>query len=295
MKNRESPDGVAAAAVSGTIFGRELKAVGIDMDLAPVVDVNTNPQNRVIGDRSYGATPADVSAMGAAFIAAIQRERVAACAKHWPGHGDTVEDSHEELPTLKHDMERLRNVEMRPFEAAVAADVASVLVAHLLVPAMEEENSNKRKEGEGEGEQGAAATAPTNISPASCSEAVVGYLRRELNYDGLVMTDDMEMGALKAYSVSKVAVRGCAAGVDMFLMCHTRELQMEVVDAIAGAMMSGELSRERVLEAARRLDQCCAKYCAPPLPGFAPPPDPTGLVGTAEHKARMRDALKARL
>ena len=82
---REAPDGVRAAAVSGYIFGRELKAVGVDMDLAPVVDVNTNPKNRVIGDRSYGTTPSEVSAMGAAFITSIQQQGVAACAKHWRG------------------------------------------------------------------------------------------------------------------------------------------------------------------------------------------------------------------
>ena len=202
------------------------------MDLAPVVDVNTNPRNRVIGDRSYGTTPDDVSAMGAAFITAIQREGVAACAKHWPGHGDTVEDSHEELPTLKHDMERLRSVEMRPFEAAIAADVASVLVAHLLVPAMEVVAKEKKKEEKEE----AVEEEEEEVVPASCSRAVVGYLRRELGYDGLVMTDDMEMGALKAYGAGRAAVRGCEAGVDVFLMCHTRELQTEIVDALAGAM-----------------------------------------------------------
>lgn len=164
---------MSAAAAAGYVFGRELRACHIDMDLAPVVDVNTNPANRVIGDRSYGEDPARVAAMGAAFIRSIQEQGVAACAKHWPGHGDTTEDSHEELPTLTHDMARLRSTEMRPFAAALDAGVASVLVAHLLVPAMEPPGCEP--------------------VPGSCSGAVVGYLRREMGYDGLVMVGESQL------------------------------------------------------------------------------------------------------
>lgn len=131
------------------------------------------------------------------------------------------------------------------------------------------------------------------VVPASCSSAVVGYLRRNVGYGGLVMTDDMEMGALKAYSLSRAAVQGVEAGVDVFLVCHTEKLQLEVVDAIAAAMTRGELSRERVTAAVRRVDECCARYCAPAPEGSAPPPDPSHLVGTVQHRTRISTALKA--
>ena len=107
------------------------------MTLAPVLDVNTNPNNAVIGDRSYGSDARVASACGAAFIDALQAGGVAGCAKHWPGHGDTEEDSHDALPASRHGMDRLESVEMAPFRAAISANVASALVAHLLVPAME--------------------------------------------------------------------------------------------------------------------------------------------------------------
>lgn len=100
---------------------------------------------------------------------------------------------------------------------------------------------------------------------------------------------------MKAYSLSKAAVQGVAAGVDMFLVCHTRALQLEVVDAIADAVVRGELAREQVENAARRVEECCARFCAAAPPGADPPPDPSGMVGTAEHGARVKDALKARL
>ena len=154
----------------------ELRACHVDMTLAPVLDVNTNPNNAVIGDRSYGSDARVASACGAAFIDALQAGGVAGCAKHWPGHGDTEEDSHDALPASRHGLDRLESVEMAPFRAAISANVASALVAHLLVPAME----------------------PEAHRPASCSERCVTYLRKNLRFgDGVVMTDDMEMGALR--------------------------------------------------------------------------------------------------
>ena len=193
------------------------------MDLALVVDVNTNPANTVIGDRAFGTDPRAAGAAAAAFITALQARGVAACAKHWPGHGDTVEDSLRRAPSLAHDIRRLRDVEMRPFRDAIAANVASVLVAHLLVPAMEPSGARP--------------------VPASASAAVVGALRRDEGFDRLVMTDDMEMGAMRAYGLGDAAVRGLAAGVDMFLVCHSEPAQMEVLDALTAALAEGKISR----------------------------------------------------
>mmetsp|Transcript_24291 Transcript_24291/g.59671 ORF Transcript_24291/g.59671 Transcript_24291/m.59671 type:complete len:213 (-) Transcript_24291:281-919(-) len=209
----------------------------------------------------------------------MQAEGVAACAKHWPGHGDTTEDSHDMLPSLPHSVAHLEGTEMKPFAAAIAADVASVMVAHLLVPAME-----------------SPGVTPV---PASCSIAVVAYLRDRMGYTGMVMTDDMEMGALKAYGVSKAAVQGVAAGVDMLLVCHTEALQLEVVDAVASALLTGELTAAQVAAATGRIAECCARFCRPPPPpeeaGGALPPDPLAseLVGTATHRSKIADVLQS--
>ena len=188
------------------------------MTLAPVLDVNTNPNNAVIGDRSYGSDARVASACGAAFIDALQVGGVAGCAKHWPGHGDTEEDSHDALPASRHGLRRLESVEMAPFRAAVSANVASALVAHLLVPAME----------------------PEAHRPASCSERCVTHLRKNLRFgDGVVIkhnanqryaTDAVtawlfrELGERAGVPVQEFVVRsdlGCGSTIGPILSTRT--------------------------------------------------------------------------
>ena len=270
-----SRDPARAASVAGDIIGRELRACHVDMDLAPVVDVHTNPANTVIGDRAFGTDPSAVATAAAAFITALQARGVAACAKHWPGHGDTVEDSHDALPSLPHDLRRLRDVEMRPFRDAIAANVASVLVAHLLVPAMEPPGARP--------------------VPASASAAVIRALRRDEGFDRLVMTDDMEMGAMRAFGLGDAAVRGLAAGVDMFLVCHTESAQTEVLDALTAALAEGKISRAAAEAATRRVDDACDAFVEPAPPGHGPVPDPSAEVGTEKHKRRLAEATQSRL
>ena len=243
----------------------------MDMTLAPVLDVNTNPNNAVIGDRSYGSKFQTAAKCGSSFIENLQANGVAGCAKHWPGHGDTREDSHDALPSLPHHISRLESIEMAPFRAAVSANVASALVAHLLVPAIE----------------------PRAHVPASCSERAVTHLRKNLRFgDGVVMTDDMEMGALKhirwpndesdvrydSGAVPRAAAEGLRAGIDLFLACHTRQLQLDIIDALTRAIERDESTRAKATAANRRLDMLCDAYVSVAPPGPFGTSGPTTVV-----------------
>ncbi len=156
----------------GALLGRELRAVGIDLDYAPCVDVNTNPANPVIGDRALSGNPAQVAWLGAALAQGLQSQGVAACAKHFPGHGDTSQDSHVDLPRLPHSLERLRRVELPPFAALARAGVASVMTAHVVFEALDPDR------------------------PATLSAPVLRLLREELGFDGCCISDDLEMKAV---------------------------------------------------------------------------------------------------
>jgi len=187
-------------------LARELSDLGIFLDFAPVMDVDTNPDNPVIGDRSFGRDPERVARHGRAFVTAMQEAGVAACAKHFPGHGDTSTDSHLELPRLDHDLDRLRRVEMMPFRAAVEAKVASIMTAHVLFPRLDKKR------------------------PATLSPEVMALLREELGYEGVVFSDDLEMKAVADHFAPEKLVSGClAAGVDGLLVCHDASLRLEVL------------------------------------------------------------------
>ena len=276
-----APDAANAARVVAEVVASELRAVNVDMTLAPVVDVHTNPLNTVIGDRAFAADADAVAALGAAFIRALQAKGVAACAKHFPGHGDTVEDSHDDgLPTLTHDMDRLETVELKPFRAAIDAAVSSVLVAHVSVPVMEGIDPGKR------------FPAPV---PASTSRACVRYLRRTLNFSGVVVTDDLEMGALSRGSgidLGAAVVEAARSGVDMFLACHDERIQTEALEALACALMDGGLKRETVRLAGARLDVLDAAFVSAPRGVIEEiQRDVAGLVGTEANGRRIDEAL----
>jgi beta-N-acetylhexosaminidase len=204
----------------GRALARELRSVGISWDFAPVLDVLTNPRNTVIGDRALSSDPATVSTLGAAIVKGLQETGVAACAKHFPGHGDTISDSHVELPIVEHPQERLRSTEWPPFRSATDAGVASVMMGHLLVPALDE------------------------TRPASLSRGVVtGVLREEFAYQGLVVTDDLEMGACKAYAgMEESSIAALEAGCDVILLCGTdQEKQAAVLEALTRAVEQDRL------------------------------------------------------
>jgi beta-N-acetylhexosaminidase len=230
----------------GALLGRELRAVGVDHDYAPVVDVDTNPANPVIGDRAFSRDPAEVARLGTALARGLQAAGVAACAKHFPGHGDTSQDSHKDLPRLPHDLARLRAVELVPFRALAAAGVASCMTAHVVFDALDRER------------------------PATLSEPVLRLLRTECGYDGCVISDDLEMKAVAEHYPLEVTVPAAlGAGVDAFLVCHQAAVQHRAIDLAREAVEGGVVTRERLAEARRRV--------AALLRWAGPPPDPRAV------------------
>jgi len=223
----------------------ELLDCGFDLDFAPVVDVDSNPDNPVIGDRSFARDPDTVGAHARAFITAMQGLGVATCAKHFPGHGDTDLDSHLALPRLDLDLERMERVELPPFRAAIEAEVASVMTAHVLFPKLDPKR------------------------PATLSPEVMSLLREQLGYDGLVFSDDIEMCAIADhFSVEQRSLGALEAGVDSILVCSQADLREEVLAKL-------ERAPDRLLEhPLRRMIALKARFEAPtvvPLTETGPP------------------------
>lgn len=236
--------GPHAAQDVGRILAEDLRAVGIDLDLAPVVDVDSNPDNPVIGPRSFGADPARVSECARRFIEAMQAAGVAACAKHFPGHGDTILDSHHDLPVLPHDRDRLERVELPPFRASIAAGVACIMSTHVVFEALD-------------------PGVPATLSPA----CIDGLLRTELGFEGVVISDDLEMAAIAELpsiegDIGEAAVRSIEAGVDLVLCCHRPDRQRRAVGALIAAVDSGRISIDRLEASLRRLDHLFDRYVA---------------------------------
>ncbi|MEV4638921.1 glycoside hydrolase family 3 protein [Actinoplanes sp. NPDC049548] len=215
-------------------LGLELAHAGITLDYAPDTDVNCNPDNPIIGVRAFGAEAPLVARHGAAWIRGLQEAGVAACAKHFPGHGDTAVDSHHDVPVIDHDLARLAECELVPFKAAIAAGVQSIMTGHLLVPAYDPE------------------------LPATLSRRILtGLLREELGFDGLIVTDGIEMqGVRRKYGLEGATVRALAAGADAICVGgdHADErTAVRLRDAIVAAVRGGQLSEERLRDAAARV------------------------------------------
>jgi len=227
----------------GELIGREVRAVGFDMNYAPVLDVDTNPENPIIAARSFGRTPELVSELGVALAQGLETVGVAACGKHFPGHGDTNQDSHLELPRLPHSLERLEQIELKPFAAAAKAGIPSMMTAHVIFEPLD------------------------SVYPATMSKPVLtGILREKMGYDGLIVTDDIEMRAIADhYGVEDTVVFGLNAGVDHFLCCHTAEVAHRAIEAIVRAVESGKVSRETLANANRRISRFAARYAQPAL------------------------------
>ncbi|MEH0845552.1 glycoside hydrolase family 3 N-terminal domain-containing protein [Micromonospora sp. CPCC 205711] len=243
-------------------IGAELAALGVTVNLAPTVDVNTADENPVIGTRSFGADPARVATHSAAAVRGLQSVGVAACAKHFPGHGATVADSHHELPTVDVSPTLLRDRDLPPFAAVIEAGTRAIMTAHIRVPAL------------------------TGEGPATFSRAVlVDLLRDEYGFTGTVITDALEMkgAALAAGGVGPAAVRALAAGAD--LLCVGAKVNAMLVERVAAeiveAISGGRLDRSRVEEAAGRAAALAARTRAaePPAPG------PDGLGYDAARRA----------
>ena len=240
---------------AGRLLAREVRAVGFDWDFAPVLDVDTNPKNPVIGDRSFSRDAQEVARFGVALARGMEAEGVASCAKHFPGHGDTAKDSHVDLPTLPHDLKRLREVELVPFHAYARAKLSSVMTAHVIFEALDKG------------------------VPATMSKPVLKLLREELGFDGVLVSDDVEMKAIaEHYKIEEAVVQGTTAGVDLFLVCHQAEVQRRAIGALVKAVKDGRVSEARLDEAHRRLAVFEQRFVKPWADGLS-------ALGAKDHLA----------
>lgn len=237
----------------GVIAGREAKAVGIHHIYAPVLDVNNNPDNPVINVRSFGEDPQAVAKFGTAFIDGIQSERVIATAKHFPGHGDTNVDSHRGLPIIDHSKASLEKTELVPFRAAVNDGVASIMIAHIALPQIDPEEIKPLKAyGGGDSERGAEIVNQTATIPATLSEKVqTELLRKEMGFDGLIVTDAMSMSGLTLYFTQEEAgVRAFLAGADILEKPTEAD---PMIRGLLAAVRSGRITQQRLDESVRKI------------------------------------------
>ncbi len=214
---------------AGKTIGQELKELGFQVDFAPVADINTNPDNTVIGNRAFGSDGETAATMVSAFLKGLKEEGIVGCVKHFPGHGDTSMDSHKNETYVAHDRERLKKVEFLPFQRAIGEQVDMVMVSHIKTP-----------------------NATTDGLPASLSkEMVTDILRKELGFQGIIITDAMNMGAIAHYyGGEEAAVMALEAGVDIILMPENYE---KAVSAVLEAVREGRLTEGRITESAKRI------------------------------------------
>ena len=216
----------------GRWVGHELAAVGVTLDLAPDADVNSDPDNPVIGTRSFGSDPEQVAAHAAAWTRGLQSTGVAACAKHFPGHGDTATDSHLALPRIDVDADTLASRELVPFDAVVEAGTAAIMTSHIVVPALDPDR------------------------PATLSPVVLAMLRDVLEFDGVIVSDALDMaGASAEVGIAEASVQALAAGCDLLCIGPDKpaSLVAEIRDAIVAAVADGRLAPERLADAAARI------------------------------------------
>ncbi|MFW6378113.1 MAG: beta-N-acetylhexosaminidase [Bacillota bacterium] len=211
----------------------QLKYLGINMNLAPVLDINNNPKNPVIGVRSFGSDPLEVSRFGKEYINGLQEAGVVACGKHFPGHGDTSVDSHHDLPVIEYGPDRLNKVELKPFREAIKAGIDSIMTAHIAFPELTSE-----------------AGLPATLS----EEILTGILREKLGFEGMIITDCMEMnGIVGTYGTVPAGVMTIQAGSDQVLVSHNRRKQLAVLEELERAVNDGRLSETRIDESVKRV------------------------------------------
>lgn len=222
----------------GSVLANELKSFGFNMDFAPVMDIFSNPQNTVIGDRAFGTEPGVVCELGVQTMKGIRAGGIISVVKHFPGHGDTLVDSHKGLPVVEYGMERLKSFELKPFQTAIDNNAEAVMVAHILMKAIDPEN------------------------PASMSNAMItDILRGQMGFRGVVATDDMTMGAVTAnYAIGDAVVRSVNAGSDLILVCHGSDNQLSAINSLKEAVRDGRISMDRLNESVCRVLSLKEKY-----------------------------------
>lgn len=222
----------------GKLISEELISFGINMDFAPVLDINSNPKNTVIGDRSFGPDANIVARLGTQEMKGMQSKNIISVVKHFPGHGDTSVDSHVGLPVINNDADRLKGFELVPFVNAIKNNTDGIMIAHILLPKIDSDN------------------------PASMSKTIItDMLRDEMDFKGIVITDDMTMGAIvKNYNIGEAAVKSINAGSDIILVCHGFDNQVAVIDALRKAASDGRITQKRIDESLYRIIKLKNKY-----------------------------------
>ncbi|KAA1191489.1 beta-N-acetylhexosaminidase [Paenibacillus sp. B2(2019)] len=242
-----------AAEMMGKLLAREVLSAGFNMNFAPVLDINSNPDNPVIGDRSFGNSAELVSTLGIAEMKGIESEGVVPVVKHFPGHGDTSVDSHLDLPIVKKTAAELAELEWLPFQAAIKEGTDAVMVAHILFPKLDADK------------------------PASLSSKIIGdLLRGDMKYQGLVITDDLTMGAImKNYDLTTAALDTINAGSDILLIAHGYDNEKRVLESLLDHVKKGKIQESRIDESVYRILALKAKYNLSDEP--VPVPDLTEL------------------
>ena len=257
-------DDVATVEQVGLALGRELRALGFDIDFAPILDVHTNPVNPIIGDRAFATEPEPAARRALAFARGLELAGVVACGKHFPGHGDTATDSHLELPRIAHDLDRLERVELLPFERAARAGLPMIMTAHVVF----------------------AAIDPTR--PATLSEPVItGLLRGRLGYRGVIVSDDLDMKAIR--DPAAAAVEAIRAGCDALLLCRDEAHQAAAQQALIHAGERDSELRRKIGEAAARVRAMKRAHAENQRlrPAFG-----RDIVGCDDHR-RLADRLRS--
>lgn len=222
----------------GSLLAIETKAFGFNMDFAPVLDIWSNPKNTVIGDRAFGTTPEIVVKNGISVMEGIRDGGIISVVKHFPGHGDTIVDSHVGLPSVDYDIQRLKSFEWIPFQSAIENRADAVMIAHILIPEIDPDN------------------------PATLSNTIItNILREQMGFDGVVITDDMTMDAIdKNYNIGDASVKSLIAGSDILLVCHGNEAQIEAINSVKSAVNDGLISEKRIDESVYRILMLKRKY-----------------------------------
>ena len=222
----------------GQILGNRLKSLGFNMDFAPVVDINSNPKNPVIGSRAFGSTVDIVVDNSIKVMEGINSENIIPVIKHFPGHGDTKIDSHMDIPVIDKSMEELESLELVPFKRAIEAGADSIMIGHILFPKLDENN------------------------PATLSKNIInGVLREKLSFDGVIISDDMTMGAImENYNVEDAVVEFFKAGGDIALVCYERDIQLSLPQRIIDEVKNGNISEEEIDRKVYRILKLKEKY-----------------------------------
>jgi beta-N-acetylhexosaminidase len=247
-------------------MAKELRAVGCNLNFAPMLDLHVNSESPVTKDRSFGSDPDVVAKMGAAFDRGLRSGCVLSCAKHFPGHGDAAVDPHLDLPVFAGTMERLGSAELVPFAAAIASGVPLVMTAHILLPQIDPEN------------------------PASLSRTMLdGVLRRRLRFGGVILADDLGMGAIaKRYGPGEAAVQALRAGTDVAMLCHDWSAAAPAIAAVRKAKQEGRFGENEWRASLERIERACLQAEA-----FGPGPS-IDVLGCKENQ-RLAEGIRARL